>query len=170
MILNYLKRVNGSGHIVEHVGWHESGDYLLRLLFSEDEQSFRQHKFEVENEYVVIDKSEVDSLERQTCGERIVSISHDSLAIHKDHWRISPNGDRTCSFCGSLHPSDVISIIQEHGFGVIGRTDKSYKWYINRPEVQNAMQGGIKYYRYHDTEEFITAYNSLVTNLKNPNQ
>ena len=57
-IINYLKRNNGSGHIVEHIGWHESGDYMLRLLFSDDD-GFRQHKYEVEKEYNVINKSEI---------------------------------------------------------------------------------------------------------------
>ena len=159
-ILNYLKRVNGSGHIVEHVGYHESGDYLLRLLFSTTDNPFRQHKYEVEKEYNVVDKSEVDKLERQTCPQRMTGESN------IDTWKLLPNGDRTCSYCGSLHPESVISIIKEFGGSVIECSTKSYKWYINRPNVHNAMEGGIKYYRYHDTEEFVQQLNLLLNNIK----
>jgi hypothetical protein len=84
-----------------------------------------------------------------------------------DHWAVLANGDKTCSFCGSLHPMTVIDIIKKYGFGVIGRTDKSYKWYVTRPEVKNAMEGGIKYYRHHDTQEFMDAFNSLVAKPTN---
>lgn len=161
-VINYLKRVNGSEHIVEHVGWHESGDYLLRLLFSESEHPFRQHKYDVEKEYSVIDKSEVEKLERQTCGRRMNEFGPQERKENIDHWKVLPNGDKICSYCGSLHPMSVIEIIKKHGFGVIERSDKSYKWYITRREVGNAMEGGIKYYRQHDTEEFIDAYNDLL--------
>lgn len=161
-IINYLKRVNGSGHIVEHVGWHASGDYLLRQLFSTTDQPYRQHKYEVENEYEVIDKAEVDALERQTCKSRMHDFGPWERAENIDFWRKLPNGDRTCSFCGSLHPMDVISIIKEHGFGAIQASTKAYKWYIRRQSVSGATAGGIKYYRRHDTDEFISTYNSLV--------
>ena len=162
-VINYLKRVNGSEHIVEHVGWHESGDYLLRQLFSSSENPYRQHKYDVEKEYSVIDKSEVDSLERQTCGRRMNEFGPWERIENMDHWRKLSNGDRTCSFCGSLHPMDVIDIIKMHGFSVINRSDKSYKWYIDRPRVANALEGGIKYYRHHDTDAFINTYNSLLS-------
>jgi hypothetical protein len=162
-VINYLKRVNGSEHIVEHVGWHESGDYLLRLLFSETENPFRQHKYEVEKEYTVIDKAEVDKLERQSCGRRMNELGPFERKENLDHWAVLANGDKVCSFCGSLHPMTVIDIIKKYGFGSISRTDKSYKWYVKRPEVHNAMDGGIKYYRHHDTPEFIAQYNDLIT-------
>ncbi len=150
-IINYLKRVNGSGHIVEHVGFHESGDYLLRFLFSESENSFRQHKYEVEKEYNVIDKSEVENLERQNCGR-----NEGRYELKSDYWRGGTANIRTCSYCGGLHPMDVIKIIKEEGFGVIGQTDKNYKWYIN------SKNGHLKYYRHHDTQEFIESYNQLI--------
>ena len=162
-IINYLKRNNGSEHIVEHVGFHESGDYLLRQLFSESDHPYRQHKYDVEKEYNVIDKSEVDALERQTCGRRMMDFGPQQRTENIDHWHKLVNGDRTCSYCGSLHPMDVIDIVKKHGFGAIEGTDKGYKWYVRRPEVKNAMDGGIKYYRQHDTDEFINAYNELVT-------
>jgi len=160
-VINYLKRVNGSGHIVEHVGFHESGDYMLRLLFSESDKPFRQHKYEVEKEYSVIDKAEVNALERQTCGRRMVDFGPWEKRENIDIWTKMPNGDRCCSFCGSIHPSDLIEIVKSHGRGAIEFTNKSYKWYVHRPGVSNAMQGGIKYYRYHDTEAFVKELNEI---------
>lgn len=154
-IINYLKRVNGSGHIVEHVGYHESGDYLLRQLFSQSDKPYRQHKYETEKEYSIVDKSEIDSLDRQTCGRRMNDFGPFERVENIDHWR-GESGNRTCSFCGSLHPSDVIEAMKKHGFGVIGKTDKNYKWYIAIPGNYS------KYYRHHDTDEFIEAYNALL--------
>ena len=152
-IINYLKRKNGSGHIVEHIGWHESGDYMLRGLFG-DGVGYRSHKFDTEKDLEVIDKSEIDALEIMTCG-RFVASAYDSIGKH--FWATRPNGDRTCSYCGSLHPDDVIRIVKNLGIGCIGSTTKSYKWYIRQPSVKNACEGGIKYYRHHDTPDFIEA-------------
>lgn len=164
-IISYLQRVNGSGHIVEHVGFHESGDYLLRQLFSrEDDKPYRQHKYEVEKEYNVIDKAEVDKLERQTCGRRGENGMDSETSpfvgagSNRDHWR----NNNTCSYCGSLRPSEVINLIKEKGFSVIERSDKSYKWYIN-----SHANGHAKYYRAHDTKEFIEEYNELVRIKRN---
>lgn len=151
-VINYLKRINGSGHIVEHVGWHESGDYFLRLLFETHDKPFRQHKYEVEKEYSVIDKSEVEALERQTCKARMSDMGPLSGMDGIDYWQIR-EGKKYCSYCGSMHPMDVIKAIKEKGFSVIERSDKSYKWYIDDTK---------KYYRYHDTIEFTEAYNSLL--------
>lgn len=73
------------------------------------------------------------------------------------HWRIEPNGDRTCSFCGSLHPDDFLDIMQRYAAGEAGYrfslTDKSYKVYANRAGVRNASDGGIKFYGAHAVEE-----------------
>ena len=166
-VLNYLKRNNGSEHIIEHVGFHESGDYLLRQLFSESENPFRQHKYEVENEYDVIDKSEVVQLKRQTCMRRMNEFGGQERNENIDHWKVYPNGDRCCSYCGSLHPEDVIKKIKEHGFGVIGQTTKNYKFYVGtNASVRTNDSHGQKYYRQHDTEEFIQQWNELIDKRK----
>lgn len=165
-IINYLKRINGSEHIVEHVGWHESGDYLLRQLFATHGNPYRQHKYEVEKEYAVVDKSEVDKLERQTCGRRMMDFGGWERTENIDHWRVMKNGDKTCSFCGSLHPDDVIKKIKQHGFGVVGFSDKGYKWYVgcnSTIRLPDYQDGGFKYYRQHDTDDFIKTYNELAT-------
>jgi hypothetical protein len=67
--------------------------------------------------------------------------------------------DRVCSFCGSLHPADLEAILDrciETGEVQISHSTKGYKVYINRPEIQNASEGAIKYYIWHallDTED-----------------
>ena len=154
-IINYLKRVNGSGHIVEHVGWHESGDYLLRQLFSSTDKPYRQHKYEVEKEYKVVDKSEVDLIDRQSCNRRFQDFGPWERESNMDHWSIR-EGEKTCSFCGSINPDSLIEAIKKHGFSIIERSTKDYKWYINAPGFR------AKYYRQHDTPEFIDNYNKLL--------
>lgn len=69
-----------------------------------------------------------------------------------DFWRTRPNGDRTCSFCGSVHPDDAISILTdyvEHKKGRFDMTGKGYKFYMSRPDVTNAAEGAIKFYTWH---------------------
>lgn len=72
-------------------------------------------------------------------------------------WDVEPNGDRTCSYCGSLHPDDFLDIMQRFAAGEegyhFGLTDKTYKVYANRPGVLNASQGGIKFYGHHAVPE-----------------
>jgi hypothetical protein len=76
---------------------------------------------------------------------------------HEATWRVMPNGDRCCSHCGSLHEDDFIAIIEAYGNGEAGyRFDpstKTYKRYAYRPGVQNASQGGIKFYGWHVSKE-----------------
>ena len=70
-----------------------------------------------------------------------------------DQWRVMPNGDRTCSFCGSLHPDDFLALCKlagEEGADVrIVPTDKDYKVYVHRNNVANAIEGGMKFYKWH---------------------
>lgn len=79
-----------------------------------------------------------------------------------DEW-ILRGDDKICSYCGSVHPMRLIELIKQRGFGLINPSDKNYKWYLNRPEIRNAGFGALKYYRQHDTPEFIAAYNELVS-------
>ena len=97
----------------------------------------------------------------QTCGRRMRDFGPWKHEENLDEWNKIGN-DLICSFCGSLHPDRVIELIKEHGFGIVSPSDKSYKWYIHQPNTPNASFGGIKYYRYHDTDEFINKYNELV--------
>jgi len=68
-------------------------------------------------------------------------------------WRTMPDGTRTCSYCGSLHPEDFTDIMwrysqREEGYE-FDRTTKGYKDYGHRPGTSNASQGGIKFYGNH---------------------
>lgn len=75
-------------------------------------------------------------------------------------WRVLPNGDRTCSYCGSLHPEDFTDIMwrysqHEEGY-TFDRSTKGHKDYGSRPGVSNAAEGGIKFYGNHCTPEYST--------------
>lgn len=73
-----------------------------------------------------------------------------------DTWRKYPNGDRCCSYCGSLHPDDFMKLctraLTDPAVSIDG-TDKSYKVYVRQPGVVNASQGGIKFYMQHTPEQ-----------------
>lgn len=80
-------------------------------------------------------------------------------------WRKERDGSRTCKHCGSLHPEDFIDIMwrysqYEDGYH-FDMSTKGYKRYGNRPNVQNAHDGGIKFYVNHLTpayrDEFLAA-------------
>lgn len=77
-------------------------------------------------------------------------------------WRIEKDGSRTCPHCGSLHPDDMIDIMYRYVAGEEGYhfdlTTKRYKLYGNRPGVQNAGDGGIKFYTNHITDEVRTEF------------
>jgi len=70
-----------------------------------------------------------------------------------DTWRVLPNGDRTCSFCGSLHPDDWLRLMGEakdpESRTLIDKSNKGYKFYVHQAGVQNALEGGIKFYNWH---------------------
>lgn len=95
--------------------------------------------------------------EAHTCGgHQAAAGSQDNL----DTWRLIGK-DKVCSYCGSLHPERVLELVKEHGLGVLEPSTKSYKWYVTRRDVPNALFGGIKYYRWHDTPAFLAAIKSL---------
>lgn len=50
-----------------------------------------------------------------------------SQLSHASHWR----DDRTCSYCGSMHPDDLFAAIEAGS--EVGPTDKSYKVYVDIP-------------------------------------
>lgn len=65
---------------------------------------------------------------------------------------MGPDGNRTCSYCGSIHADDLMEICRktlvDERYGVEG-TDKSYKVYVRQPGVRNASEGAIKFYKVH---------------------
>ncbi|KRS17544.1 hypothetical protein [Roseovarius indicus] len=84
-----------------------------------------------------------------------------------DTWIRCPNGDRVCSFCGSLHPEDFERLAKEaadkDSSTFIDPTTKQYKWYVRRDEVPNASAGGIKFYSWHaPTDEVRNRINAVL--------
>lgn len=104
----------------------------------------------------------MENQEKQTCPSRLNDFGPWERTENIDYWRVLPNNDRTCSFCGSMHPDSVLEAVKQYGIQSIEQSTKSYKWYINRPGIKNASDGGIKYYRAHDTQEFIDELNKLI--------
>ncbi len=69
-----------------------------------------------------------------------------------DTWNIGQDGNRTCSYCGSIHFDDFVAIYQKSltdgCYGIEGST-KCYKYYLRQPGVRNAGEGAIKFYTAH---------------------
>jgi len=101
--------------------------------------------------------------EKLTCPRRMFNNTEEE---NPDEWVRIGGNERVCSYCGSIHPMDLIDLIKELGFSFIEATTKSYKWYIHKGRVKNASLGAVKYYRHHDTEEFIQEYNKLIKKSK----
>lgn len=78
---------------------------------------------------------------------------HPAFKDTKDYWRKEVNGDRCCSYCGSLSEEDFFDILTHYVAGDPGYkfdpSTKGYKSYANRPGVANASVGGIKFYHDH---------------------
>jgi hypothetical protein len=97
--------------------------------------------------------------EMQTCAAR-KGTQYEGTE-NADEWQLVGD-DQVCSFCGSLKPSRLIELIREKGLGIVDGSIKAYKWYVLRPEVPNAAFGGIKYYLWHNTPEFVEQFNALI--------
>lgn len=100
--------------------------------------------------------------EKMTCGRRNEALFNGKPVEGRgpDNWhKFKKNGDRVCSYCGSLHPEDFLRLVKaaseaqvDAGYSdvvEIERSDKSYKVYVKQPGVRNAMEGGIKFYMHH---------------------
>lgn len=103
------------------------------------------------------------------CGSRDSNPIADCQFPGPDVWLQHKNGDRVCSFCGSLHPDDFVEIIRLKADGQGGdvhRSDKGYKWYAQRAGVTNAMNGGIKFYTWHgEGADFAARVNEHLSRL-----
>ena len=97
--------------------------------------------------------TDVLGYELQTCPRRMGEPGPWAREKDLDVWRELPNGDRTCSFCGSLHPEDFERLCDEAADPTsdvrLDHSDKPYKVYVQQSGVQNAAEGGIKYYKQH---------------------
>ena len=107
----------------------------------------------------------VDELsEPMTCGRRnehdMVSGPFLGVGTGLDRWqRFKTNGQRVCSYCGSLHPDDFFEMVRAsaeapedaefHSVVEIEQSDKNYKIYVHATGIRNAHEGGIKFYTHH---------------------
>ena len=103
----------------------------------------------------------VDTLpESFYCPRREESPLGARLSPGPDHWqKFKSNGNRVCSFCGSLHWDDMLALVHEAATAApdasyrsvvcIEPSDKKYKVYVHQPGVRNAHEGGIKFYMQH---------------------
>jgi hypothetical protein len=71
-----------------------------------------------------------------------------------DTWDERPNGDKTCSYCGSMSFDDFLRCAKlaadpRDMTWIEKATGKNYKWYAHQPGVSNASEGGIKFYTWH---------------------
>lgn len=101
------------------------------------------------------------------CGSRDSSPLGDRNFPGPDKWRQHKNGDRVCSFCGSLHPEDFERLVKDAANPItetnVHRSDKTYKWYVDQAGVRNAMEGGIKFYTWHATEPgYVDTLNAIL--------
>jgi|SRR6185437_3391861 len=103
--------------------------------------------------------------EPMTCGRRFDCYpggipAHQDRGKGQDHWeKFKSNGNRVCSYCGSLHPEDLFELVRQcanasldAAYGTVPEiepSDKGYKIYVHQPGVRNAHEGGIKFYMQH---------------------
>ncbi len=91
----------------------------------------------------------------QTCPRRMNETGPWERTVNIDGWYTLPNGDRVCSFCGSLHPEDLEKVLDARIAGDgnvhIEPCDKRYKIYIHREGIRNAAEGAINFYMQHLT-------------------
>ncbi len=92
---------------------------------------------------------------KQWCGAR-GEVNLNEVPTYPDTWDVGPDGNRTCSHCGSIHFDDLLAIckksLTDERYAVEGTT-KGYKYYVKQPGVRNAGEGAIKYYTYHSPRE-----------------
>jgi hypothetical protein len=103
-----------------------------------------------------------------TCGRRFDTwagtegkfLVHGEVQNGLDHWnKFKSNGDRVCSYCGSMHWEDFARLVKESSEALddidyqsvveIEPSDKKYKIYVHRRGVRNASEGAIKFYIQH---------------------
>ena len=97
--------------------------------------------------------------EKFTCPRRMTDIGPWGPEQNEDEWELIGN-DSVCSYCGSLSPASVLSILRYHPDAI--SPGKPGKWYLHRPDVPNSGFGGIKYYRYHDFPGFLEKVEKLI--------
>lgn len=98
---------------------------------------------------------------KQRCPRRDESVNPDAYGDGTDtpdQWR--KDGDwLTCSYCGSLHPDEFMTICRE-GTQELGPTDKNYKVYVAGLNVRGAGKFYFQHLSEDQRREFVDLYNS----------
>lgn len=116
--------------------------------------------------------------ELQTCPRRVGELGPWEYKDNLDRWKRSKwhsyyksnrwpddfEKPRTCSFCGSVHPDDLVDLLKK-GWRV-GNTDKSYKKYIEAPIGYKSPIPPLKLYVMHCSQEQINKLNKAVNYAK----
>ncbi len=75
-------------------------------------------------------------------------------------WRTRDKGTlRFCSYCGGIHPEDLIARLKAPGTASvrIERTSKSYKSYVH-----DSLYGQLKLYHWHLTQPDVDQLNAIL--------
>jgi len=118
----------------------ENEDYkkikeLVKVMPEKDKRDFTMKEFESE---------------KHTCLRRTSQIGPWDRSENLDTWE-KRGKDRVCSFCGSMHPDEFLKFCKDvDGINrYVLQSDRKNKFYIRRPEVNNAGEGAIKFYLHH---------------------
>jgi hypothetical protein len=141
------KPEEGTG-VFRHVGFDDNEDFLFNSLTSLD-KPFPIRKVDVAKKYEKLESYNLGSLEFVKCPRLIGTRFEDEDQC----WNVLPNGDKTCSGCGSYHPKEWIDWLDKatdpSTEDRLTTTDKGYKMYVEKPGVRNASEGAIKVYLQH---------------------
>ena len=165
----------GQQYGVRNVGYQAARAAWDDLLGKTQDEALRGHMERIGNSFGVMSITsggynintsatmpQTTAPERHWCPRRNEGGPGARQRDEEDRWHVFPNGQRTCSYCGSLHPDDMLALLEQYGLAAIDRSDKTYKWYLSGPHAAtNAGLGPIKYYRMHDTPELVAKVQQL---------
>jgi hypothetical protein len=103
---------------------------------------------------------------QHSCPRRMGELGPWDRKENLDWWN-ETGEDRTCSFCGSGHPEDVLAFLKQvdgEKFSAEMATGKNYKLYLSG-KAKNAGEGMIKFYMQHLSvmpEEFRDAFSEAL--------
>lgn len=128
------------------------GDFLMGHFIMEAHERVMEIAREIEKKTGVI-RNALPEGETQTCPKRMVEWGPWERKEELDAW-VKRGDDRVCSFCGSIHPQELLKICKQvNGLNIFlerkGSQGPIQKIYIFRDDVANASEGAIKFYTIH---------------------
>ena len=95
-----------------------------------------------------------------TCPRRSEGPGYDK--VDADSWR----DDRTCSYCGSLHPDDFMALAA--GGTMLDPTDKPYKVYVKGVTTNGSGKFYFQHLSAEQQRQFVDLLNSKTLNIGYP--